>query len=428
MGHGRRGCFRMPWVRSRACLSLLAVSALQAPGLAGEQDGTRHSDSAGVAIATAVEPAWGPGEGWTVDEEPLLEIGTAVGDPEYQLYNVVGAVRLSTGDIVVGDGGSGELRRYDRDGTFVWRAAGEGEGPGEHQFLTFLGLLPGDSLVTYDAALARVQVFDPAGRLARTFPIESPWRGSIPRRAVGVSGRSLVMALTDGTEMPDGGVVRWPGIRVATLDLSDGAIEAVSDFPGGEQVIEQYGENIAFVAYDFGKEPQFAVAPGTLAAVDTGAFDVRSISLRDGRVARILRRDIAPTPVTSAHVDAEIEAYIESNVTYGGVSRPQAEQMAQRRRENPRAPTLPILRSMRPDAVGNLWVEPFFGAGIEVGPFEVFAPDGTWLGSVSVPPRLDRGFTPDMAPGLEIGDDYLLGVWSDAQGVEYVRLYSLDRP
>ncbi|WP_419950443.1 hypothetical protein [Candidatus Palauibacter sp.] len=427
MGDGCRGGLLKGRVHAGAVLSLLAVSALQAGGLAGKQAGTLRSDSAGVAVATAIEPAWGPGEGWTVGEEPLLEIGTAIGDPDYQLYDVVGAVRLSTGDIVLGDGGSGELRRYDRDGTFVWRAAGEGEGPGEHQFMTFLGPLPGDSLVTYDAALTRVQVFDPAGRLARAIPVEPPWRGSIPRRALGLSGRSLVMALTDGSDMPDGGVVRWPGIRIAILDLADGAIAAVSDFPGGEQVIEQYGENIAFVGYDFGKEPQFAVAPGTLAAVDTGAFDVRSIALGDGGITRILRRDIEPPPVTSAHVDAEIEAYIESNVTYGGVSRERAEQMARGRRENPRASTLPILRSIRLDAVGNLWVEPFFGAGIEVGPFEVFAPDGTWLGSVSVPPRLDRGFIADMSPGLEIGDDYLLGVWSDAQGVEYVRLYSLDK-
>ena len=417
MDHGGRGCL----------LSLLVVFVLQGCGSVGAPRGTLHSDSAGVEIATAVEPLWGPDEGWSVGERPALEIGTAIGDPDYQLDDVVGAVRLSSGDIVLGDGGSGELRRYDSDGSFVWRAAGEGEGPGEHQFLAFLGLLPGDSLVTYDAALTRVQVFDPAGRLARTIPVEPPWRGSIPRRAIGLSGRSLVMALTDGSDMPAGGVVRWPGIRIATLDLADAVITAVSDFPGGEQVIEQYGENIAYVGYDFGKEPQFAVGPGTLAAVDTGAFDVRSIALEDGGTTRILRRDIAPTPVTSAHVDAEIEAYIEANVTYGGVSREQAERMARGRREDPRAPTLPILRSIRLDAAGNLWVEPFFGAGIEVGPFEVFAPDGTWLGSVSVPPRLDRGFIPDMAPGLEIGDDYVLGVWSDAQGVEYVRLYSLDK-
>ncbi len=433
MDHGGRGCLLMRWVRTGAVSPLLALFALPACGvaLAGEQAGTLHSDSAGVAIATAVEPVWGPGEGWTVGEQPLLEIGKAIGDPAYQLYDVVGAVRLSTGDIVLGDGGSGELRRYDRDGTFVWRAAGEGEGPGEHRSLSFVGVLAGDSLVSYDRALWRVQIFDADGELVRTIRVEPPWRESRPRSAVGVSGRQLIMNFTDGAyggAWPEvDGVVRWPGIRIGALDLSDGTIHAVSDFPGEEGVIRRSGEGVAHIGYDFGKGPQFAVAPGTLAAVDTEAFHVRSISLREGSTARILRRDIAPIPVTSAHVDAEIEEYIETNVTYGGVSRAQAEEMARGRREDPRAPTLPILRSIRLDAVGNLWVEPFFGAGIEVGPFEVFAADGTWLGSVSVPAGLERGFIPDFAPGLEIGDDYLLGVWSDAQGVEYVRLYSLDK-
>lgn len=413
--------------RAGALVPLSAVLAVQACASAGGPEGTLHSDSADVAIATAVEPAWGPGEGWTVGEPPLLQIGTATGDPDQELDGVVGAVRLGSGDIVLGNGGSGELRRYDAAGTFVWRAAGEGEGPGEHRFLSFLGVLAGDSLVTYDLALGRVQIFDAAGELVRTLPVESPWSGSMPQRALGVSGRDLVMAFTDNTELPEGGVVRWPAVRVAALDLADGAIRAVSDFPGAEQVIARYGENVAYISYDFGKGPRFAVAPGTLAAVDTEAFHIRSISLEDGGTGRILRRDIAPVPVTDAHVDAEIEEYIETNVTYGGASREQAEEMGRRRREDPRAPTLPVLRSIRLDETGSLWVEPFFGAGIDVGPFEVFDADGTWLGSVSVPAGLNRGFIASMAPGLEIGDDYLLGVWNDDRGVEYVRLYSLDR-
>ena len=208
MDHGGRGCLLMRWVRTGAVSPLLALFALPACGLAGEQAGTLHSDSAGVANATAVEPVWGGGEGWTVGEQPLLEIGTAIGDPGYQLYGVVGAVRLSTGDIVLGDGGSGELRRYDRDGTVVWRAAGEGEGPGEHRSLSFVGVLAGDSLVSYDRALWRVQIFDADGELVRTIRVEPPWRESRPRSAVGVSGRHLVMNFTDGAyggEMPGGG-------------------------------------------------------------------------------------------------------------------------------------------------------------------------------------------------------------------------------
>lgn len=417
-------------MRHAYCDGLLALSVaftMQAVDLAAEQSGTLHSDSGGVAVARALEPLWETGEGWTVGERPLLEIGIAIGDPGYQLDGVIGAVRLSSGDIVLGDGGSGELRRYAPGGTLAWRAAGEGEGPGEHRFLSFLGVFGGDSLVSYDVALQRAQVFDAEGDLVRTIPVESPWRGARPTRAIGVSGAALVVTFEARAEAPAGGVVRWPAIRVASVDLSDGTIRKIADFPGAEQVIERQGGGVMYVAYHFGKGPRFAVGRGTLAAVDTEAFHVRFSSFEDGRTTRILHRDIAPSPVTAAHVDAEIEAYVERNVLYGGVTRARAEQMGRRRRDDPRAPTLPALRSIRLDKAGNLWVEPFFGAGIDVGPFEVFAADGTWLGSVPVPPGLERGFRPTRAPGLEIGDDYLLGVWSDAQGIEYVRLYSLDK-
>ena len=32
-----------------------------------------------------------------------------------------------------------------------------------------------------------------------------------------------------------------------------------------------------------------------------------------------------------------------------------------------------------------------------------------------------------LRPGFEIGDDYVLGVWRDDVGVEYVRLYALEK-
>lgn len=90
----------------------------------------------------------------------------------------------------------------------------------------------------------------------------------------------------------------------------------------------------------------------------------------------------------------------------------------------PRAETLPVLRSLTLDTEGNLWMERYFGPGVEPSPFEVHAPDGTWLGSVSMPPGLDRGAG---APRPEIGDDYVLGLWRDAQNVESVRLYRLNK-
>ena len=385
--------------------------------------GTLHTDSAGIAIATALEPLWGPGEGWTVSEEPQVEIGAATGANEYLLDNVVGAVRLSNGDIVLGEWMSGELRRYDRNGTFMWRAAGRGEGPGEHASLRYVGALAGDSVVTWDSGLRRVQVFAPDGVVVRTMRVDAPWSGFLPRIAFGVSGRDLLITLADERGGTPDGVVRWPGLRIATVSLDDAAVTTVMDVPGEEQVIARQGR--LSMAYTFGKEPKFAVTGDRLAMVDTEVFSIRSIALADATTAAILRRDQPIREVTSADVDAYIEWLIARNM-YGGRTREDLEPSIPTWREDPMASTLPVLQSIHLDPAGNLWVEPYSPHGAEVPPFEVYTPDGTWLGSVAVPPGMDLGSRGLGAP-FEIGEDYILGLWRDEQNVEYVRMYGLEK-
>lgn len=107
-------------VRLFALVPLTLATCAPAP----ESSHTARSDSAGIPITTALAPLWGPGEGWTIRDEPLVEIGAVSGPEEYLLDDVTGAVRLSDGGIVLGEQSSGELRRYDREGTFVWRAGG----------------------------------------------------------------------------------------------------------------------------------------------------------------------------------------------------------------------------------------------------------------------------------------------------------------
>ncbi len=387
---------------------------------------TTQSDSAGIPITTALAPRWGPGEGWMVSGDPLVEIGATTGATEYLLDGVVGAVRLSNGDIVLGEWSTGELRRYDRSGTFIWRAAGRGEGPGEHSFMQFVGSVAGDSLVTYDGGLARAQVFAPNGDVARTMSIESPWSGFTPLKVIGLSKRQMVVTFGDYRgELPNG-AVRYPGIRIATFSLENGAVAEVMDVPGAEQHIVSGGGRIVYGEYQFGKGPRLAVTPGRLAVVDTEAFSIRSISLEDGTTAAILRRDVPIQEVTSDHVEAYVDWMAERNVAYGGLSREQAEASKPGWRDRPMASTLPVLESIRLDAAGNLWVEPYSLPGAQAAPFEVFAPDGTWLGTVATPPGLALG-TDRVPVGFEIGEDYVLGLWRDELGVEYVRMYGLER-
>ena len=405
------------------CVATLALGTCDSPS---ESRTTIRTDSAGIPITTALAPQWGSGEGWTISEEPLLEIGAVDGSDEYLLDGVIGAVRLSNGDIVLGEWASGELRRYDRNGTFMWRTGGQGEGPGEHAFLTFVGSLPGDSVVTYDGALGRVQIFGPEGVVARTMRIESPWSGFPPTRVVGVSERRLVMTFRDLEGEIPVGVVRWPGIRITTFSLDDGAVATLMDIPGAEQYITRTESSITYRGYEFGRGPQLAMTGGRLALVDTEVFSVRSVSLDDGATTAILRRDELAREVTSEDVEAYVEWMARRNVAYGGYSEEQAEASKPVWRKAPMAPTLPVLGSIRLDAAGNLWVEPFAVYGSERSPFEVYAPDGTWLGSVATPPGLILAVGRENT-GMEIGEDYVLGVWSGEQGVEYVRMYGLEK-
>lgn len=161
-----------------------------------------------------------------------------------------------------------------------------------------------------------------------------------------------------------------------------------------------------------------------MALVDTERFEVRSIAVHDGSTTRIIRRDEPARGVTNEHVEAWIETAISAIRGLEGMPAGSREDMRRRMREPPMASTLPVLRTIHLDWVGNLWVEPFSPAGSDTPPFEVYGADGVWLGTVAFPPGLALEMSPGLGigsglrPGFEIGDDYVLGVWRDEIGVE----------
>ena len=420
------GMMRAQTANAAAAAILLAVTACESEAVP-DVIHTIHTDSAGIPIATAVTPLWGPGEGWTVDPEPLVEIGTVMGAPEYEFAKAVAAVRLSNGDIVVADYGASELRRYDAEGVFMWSTGREGEGPGEFESLDFVGAMPGDSLVTYDWVLMRIQVFDPEGRLVRTFRAElpsdvAPAGGSAPDRAVGMVDGRLVVRFAEMADVASTGIVRWVNYRLVALDLADGSATSLI-VVGGEEVDLQRREDGSLTdgRYVFFNLPEFGAAAGPVAVIDSEAWRIRLVSPLDGSIQRMVRREVAPREATDEIYEAHIEGIV------GMVAAEEADFVRGMWSEYSRARTLPVLRSVHVDAAGHLWLAPYYIAGADPPPFQVFAPDGTWLGTVALPPGLERGFIQYQAPYMEIGTDYVLGVWRGELGVQYVRMYRLNR-
>jgi hypothetical protein len=107
---------------------------------------------------------------WNLPAEPSFQVG-ADGGEAYQLDRVRGALRLSNGNIAVLDGGSSELRVFDRDGKHVSTLARKGSGPGELQ-MPWTMYRRGDTIFVVDVRHQHLTLFGPDGELIGTRPAD----------------------------------------------------------------------------------------------------------------------------------------------------------------------------------------------------------------------------------------------------------------
>ena len=290
-------------------------------------------------------------------------------------------MRLGNGDIVVADRGASELRSYDPLGTFQWRAGRFGQGPGEFESLDFLGTTAGDSLVTYDEALLRVQLFETGGQVVRSFDVHpqrfdsdrasdmsSPEDLSFPDKAVGIVERYLIVRFLELGDRRTSGVVRQGDDRVVAVALGNGTATGLI-VVGGEETVLRGGRSQG--RYAFGNYPEFAAAANRVAVIDTEAYSVRVLSPADSTIERIVRRDVAPREVTDAVFEAHLAGIMDM---IGDVPPEEVDRVERMWRDFPRAPVLPVLRSIHVDATGHLWLQPYFVAGAEPPPFEIHSP------------------------------------------------------
>ena len=367
------------------------------------------TDSAGVEIVMNLGAQWQHGAGWSVDPEPSLTIGTATGDPGYELYEVTGAVRLSDGDIAVLNSASHEIRFYDSNGQHVRSVGGEGSGPGEFQNPYDLYSLAGDSVVVYDALQRRLSFFDTSGAYVRSFtlPVNDKLYRAVdlfPDRAVLVLGK---MPSSAGRES---GPYRDKSAFVV-FDLKGDSVATLGAFENREMYAWTEGQFLGIAMRVFGRTTVMATHGSTLFVGTNDGYVIDQYE-REGRLIRSIRRDLA-VPVTDAMFAADIDAQLES-MDPG----PYRDMMAPAIQEMPQPDVLPHYSALEADPDGNLWVRHYHSASLPSFEWTVFDSTGHMLGDVTFPEGLDV---------YEIGRDYVLGRWQDEADVEYVRLHRLSR-
>lgn len=416
-GTGSRGAERI-----RAGLLPLLLAAQAACGGDGGPDSAirvAERDSAGVTLvritgSVADLPVWG------LPEPPVTEVRS---DAAPWLGSVGEVEILADGGLLVEDNQTDELRRFTSSGDEAALLGGPGEGPGEFQNLTELGLAAGDTAFAYDRRLYRISRFDPDGTLGATIPVgrERAGPGSLVLDAWGLDSRRLVLHSLGPV------ADEWDGVR-AYRDRRDAVIHLVDDegralgpsirFPGGYSIAGAFGDLRAPLA----NEPMVSVRGGRILHGSGLRYE---LVLRgdDVRPIRIIRWDGWRAPLSDTLV-RRVRDSLELAFEPARERRPElVSQLLDALFDPELLPdTLPALRSAILDDGGRIWVSAFRPTT------DAWSQETTWhvLDSLGTP--MARVLLPPRARLVAVRGNRVALVQRDAVDVEHVRVFELVGP
>ncbi|UCC49806.1 MAG: hypothetical protein JSV41_06515 [Gemmatimonadota bacterium] len=401
---------QIPLPTPHLCIAL-AISLAACSG-GGPDSGAAVRDSAGIRIVENQEPLWTENRRWRLSDQPLLDIGVLEGAADYQLFQVAGAVRLTDGRIVIANAGTGELRFYDPAGRYLSSAGRRGRGPGEFEFLRWLGTLRGDSLVAYDWRNRRVSIFDADGKFERAFTLRTLAQAPPSHIHLGLfaDGSVLIGAqrLFASGEIRTG--VYHDSIFCLRFDQQGVLTDTIGRQLGAEVYILAHDQGIELVPLPFAPSPHLSAYTDGFYFGRGDSYEIAYYST-EGRLVRSIRR-IQPRTRVSA---ADIERYMQRQLA-GIEDEDERREIEHLYAGLPFPETMPAYSDVSVDVDGNLWVEDYQRPGEDQPRRTVFNPDGVMLGVVEMPPR----FTV-----YQIGSDFVLGRWRDDLDVEHIHLYAL---
>lgn len=389
--------------------------ALLAAGCAGEgasRPTAEVTDSSGIRVVINPEARPDSDPHWVVAAEPEVEIGVLEGPLEYQLFRVSGGAVLSDGTIVLANSGSHELRWYDAEGRNVRSVGSEGDGPGEFRSVSLAGVFEEDSLLAFDSRQRRTSVFSAGGEFARSLEPGASAETSFPLvDGVLSGGRTVVQR---GAVYRFGEVTTGVDRAPAALYVirPDGEVGApLGEFPGSEAFVLQEDGIMSVRDLAFGRDIFVSAAGDRIAIGNNDAFSVRVYD-GSGTLLHVVRQVHELARVTN-----EFDTYRQEQLA--GIDDDNSRRISGRAFEQmPRHETFPAYGDVRLDRVGDLWVRDYPQPGEEQQAWQVFDQDGMFQARVVVPSGLRI---------LDIGSDYLLGVFQDEFDVERVRLHRLER-
>lgn len=360
---------------------------------------------------------------------PEVSIGRVDGEPEYVLGRVGSVATDRMGNVYVLDTQAAAIRVFAPDGSHLRSFGSRGGGPGELASPSAIAVLTDGRVVVRDPGNGRVQVFDPTGEPRSAWPILHPGYATFEPLWVDSEDRSFVVTVLPSSDMMEADrsviVVGSEGVPLDTMPPPT----AEFDPPTLEAAFQSGSEQRrAWAALPFGARATWAVHPnGSIVRGFSTRYRIEMIA-SDGQTLRI-EKDYDPVPVEPAERDfwaARVTAAMRQ-------TDPDWEWVG------PPIPTeKPPFKEVFTGRDGRIWVS-LSNPGVELEnpyyepesegstpvvwsetvAFDVFAPDGTYLGRADAP----QNFSLSPAPVFDTG-----GAWAvtyDDMGMHRVVRFTL---
>ncbi len=342
---------------------------------------------------------------WRLSERPVLSIGSRAGKGPEEFGSVTGAVRLSSGTVLVADGMSLEVRLFSPAGTPLRTSGRRGAGPGEFRTMKSVRRCAGDSTFVYDPALARISVFSPNGAYARAMDVRSWSASGLPPYDFWCNSGGTLAFVHRSSAPPAGNGPRRPDVAI-TVIARNGSVVNLGTFPASER----YFLGSEDFPGPFGKQTSVGLGASSVYVGTGDAFEVAEFSL-SGVAVGTLRETRAAVPLTAPQVSEYIRRQIARRT-----GRVDARALEKLYREIEYPSAFPPYATLMVDGLDNLWIEGYPIPGEDLREWSIHSKAGAGIAVLWVPSNLQL---------LEAGRDYVLGVWRDELDVEYVRVYSL---
>lgn len=383
-----------------------------------------------AASAQGAGPFAAAGE---VTRVEIVRIGGMDARAEHTFSSIRDVALITSGRIAVVDGASQEIRVFDRDGAYVTKMGGEGDGPGEFRAIRDVVVLPDGRLLAWDISRRRVTTFDPSGGVAETFLVDgSPLDALFPRFAGAFSGgrvliRDQINTMGLRSEPP---AVRRDSITLLVLDAAGPVAGHRWIFEGPERDFYNSEGTWGFDEPLFTRELTHAVVRDTLVVAHTdsvhlrrfvGADEIEPLSLPT-EPRRVTRDDVeAERAVRLAELEETAErrarrGSADLGIQIGGALLDMTRRERERLEELRAFETFPAMAGLKASDDGHLWLEMFPDRVRGVVEWYRLTLDGRVLGRITLPIAERLMAMTDQRVATVIEDDY---------GVETVVVYAV---